>query len=228
MVRNTKGSSLIIALIIMSFIMVLAVSLVDVTHSEELMTKSFEGSVSAYYMAETGLERVINTIRYVKPLETVLESIEDPAKMKIDNAINDYFYKNSVNYNYLYPYLIFASREDRNNFESASDGVKCYYEITIDASKVSSLDSNGLYKKSIIISSTGYYDKSVRNILVEYTVNGVLKQGILPYSDDYLNYFCRNNINNIIEPDMDSADIAGGSTIFIYNGINCTAWDKTN
>jgi len=60
----------------MSFITVLATSISRITYSENLMSKSFDKSVSAYYIAEAGIERSVPIIKKA-------------VKMRIDKVLYD-------------------------------------------------------------------------------------------------------------------------------------------
>lgn len=86
---NNKGSVLIFVVIIINFVLILSLSTFSLTKGEDHISRSFESSLSAYYIAEAGIERAVSLIkRDLTPLmEKEIYTLKDKGNTYIASLI---------------------------------------------------------------------------------------------------------------------------------------------
>lgn len=224
--KNNRGSALIIALIIMSFISVLAASLVGVTQSEELMSRSFDGSTSAYYVAEAGMERALSVIRNELNIEYINNAIKagkqiqdgldaDDVKTVVDGAVRNYFsksFKNSMKKFEDSPGWDGQVFSDRSN-------TSCYYEVSQTDMEYMELKDGNKYEIEISLVSAGHYGNYMRTINAKYILSGKINTNEEGYGE--LESYSKNAIT-VIGNGFNSFDglDTSGSVLLYGSSIN--------
>lgn len=187
---GSKGFVSIFIVIIMSFVMILGLSSLSITQGEAFISQSFANNITAYYIAEAGVERAVSLIKrdvsflmekeidyledkgneYISFL--INEGITDHEKIKemtmtylntdkvLDDLIDNYFCDSFPND--IISYEIF----DRSMFTEYSGNKECYYRI----SKASPVPGN---KRRVQITSEGCADSSKKNIYAEFLINTI-------------------------------------------------------
>lgn len=174
-VKDTRGSALIIVLITMSFITILAVSMVNVSFNERLMAKSFDKSETAYFLAEAGVERAASIIdkaakirvdhvlteeqAYVDGLSITEENKDSEAsrialliKSHIDIDLGDYF-NSSGSASSRFEFY------EENNIDVNGDGRKDFVSFAQDIDTFQLIDRNEFTGKNDGVES--YYNISI-------------------------------------------------------------------
>lgn len=231
--KNNRGSALVVVLIITAFVIIAATSLISVTQSEFVMSKSSNDSNAAYYIAEAGIERALNIISITKPISAVLNSANNPTSTIIDSLVSQYFDKNNNDNskNYMYPSLNTYASNDRTRFQTTYTGISCYYDVSFDISTPSDYNSaTNDYRKTIYITSVGHYGNSTKTIKSQYTIGGVLASSSQSGGSNYVNYddldnFYKENVLNVIDKNSNtkfncSEFIINGNCLFYTNNLS--------
>lgn len=174
--KNNKGSSLIVVLLVTAVITILGVSIINLSFNEALMSKSFNNSESAYYIAEAGVERVISIID--KAVKIRIDHVLNEEQLKIDGIeiteenvdtlaqqvtieIRSFIDTDIVDY-----FGIPDSQSERfdyyveNNTDFDGDGIKDYILFADDLDMYQELDKIDLTEKNRQIDS--YYTVNVQ------------------------------------------------------------------
>ncbi|WP_160317171.1 hypothetical protein [Oxobacter pfennigii] len=150
----------------MSFIAMLSSVLATVTYNEKLMSSAYYNKECAYYIAEAGIERALTIIdrEINKRLEEIsyIEEDEDFINLTISMEIRNFFSPLKSNcFDELIKEYEKASGKDSAIFPQIIEKPS-YYDVKAE------LDD--IYKRTFILTSTGYYSYSMITITARYLI----------------------------------------------------------
>ncbi|HBM80140.1 MAG: pilus assembly PilX N-terminal domain-containing protein [Clostridiales bacterium] len=197
--KNNKGSALILVLILMSVITILAVSLTGVTLSEVLMSRIYQDSKAASYIAEAGMERAVPMLEHgIKEIihdslndensilrKVINNAIQSASSSDADSeeAIKDSIYSyidaneaDGILANIMQNYIQGDFKEQIDSESDTESSGTDAYDFTLRNKiktyyKITINNPNTIYQdKKINVSSKGYYGKSVKKINASYKI----------------------------------------------------------
>lgn len=117
-ILKNKGSALVLTLLAMSLLVILGLSLIQVTYSENRMSKLYENKTSNYYVAESGIERATSIIN--NAVKVRADRIEEYSKVMGEEYAKTHTGPETISY--LKTSVIFSALDtDIKNYFLASD-----------------------------------------------------------------------------------------------------------
>lgn len=231
MYRNNKGSALIIVLLIMTFVTVLAASVINITRSEDTMSKMYNDKNSAYYVAEAGVEKSVSILKSALNNHVNSSSFQNSI---INSGVNSSNIKSKIQ-SYLSGY--YATLRDNTgdgvSLLNSAGSTKRYFDVNA-SSPATAVTETGTGKFNCIINipiTSKGYDGSIMSTIeteqaVEFTIDISDQTGGGSTGDDYpdAGIFLQNMINVIDDPTNTSDVIFNGT----YHNIGGNILVSTN